>query len=121
MARSILPALRARTAKAVLTIAIIVGIFGAAMMKASQGFTVMPAVVMFVVAYTITYTLFIWVLKTIPMGVAYALWSGIGIVATAVIGAVAWGETVNILIIVGIAVIALGVVLLNAATTDATG
>ncbi|MEC4184465.1 SMR family transporter [Adlercreutzia sp. R21] len=52
-------------------------------------------------------------LKKLPLGVAYGVWSGLGVTAITIIGAIIWGEPLNAIIIFGIALIITGVVLLE--------
>lgn len=118
MRKPLLPAPSLRAGKIALAFTIAFNIIGGVLMKESHAFTVLPAVIGFVIAYAITYALFIYVLKCIPMGVAYALWSGIGTVATAIVGVILWNEPMNILIVAGLAAIVVGAVLLNIATVE---
>jgi small multidrug resistance pump len=52
-------------------------------------------------------------LTTIPLGIAYAIWSGVGTVFTALIGILVWKEHLSVFSGAGIVLIAVGVVLLN--------
>ncbi|MDO4441919.1 MAG: multidrug efflux SMR transporter [Moraxella sp.] len=94
-----------------LTIAIISEVFGSTMLKLSDGFTKPLPVLGFIAGFGVAFYLLSLVLKSIPLGMAYAIWSGVGIVLTAVIGVVVfgekvdfWGMTAIILIIAGVAV-----------------
>ena len=53
------------------------------------------------------------VLQTIPIGVAYALWAGLGIVLITIVGAVVFGQKMDLAAILGIALIISGVVVLR--------
>ena len=82
-------------------------------LKASDGFTrLLPAVVV-VVGYAASFYFLALSLREIPLGVVYAVWSGIGTAAIALIGVVFFKETLGWVGIGGITLIVLGVVLLN--------
>jgi len=81
-------------------------------LKFSEGFTKLVPSLIVVVGYGLSFYLLSLSLKAIPLGTAYALWSGIGIVLTVIIGMFLWREQMDwargigiMLIIVGIAVI----------------
>jgi small multidrug resistance pump len=83
-------------------------------LKASNGFrNLVPAVVV-VVGYAVSFYFMSLSLRDIPLGVVYAVWSGVGTAAIAVIGVVFFQETLGWVGIGGIVLIVLGVVLLNA-------
>jgi quaternary ammonium compound-resistance protein SugE len=56
-------------------------------------------------------------MKTLPIGTAYAVWVGIGVVGTALLGMLVFGESVSLLKIVSLALIVLGIVGLKISTT----
>ena len=92
----------------ILFLAILSEVVGTVALKASDGFARLgPSVV--VVGYGLSFYLLALALKQIPLGVAYAIWSGLG---TAVAGILLWRESLN-LAGVGILLIIAGVVLLN--------
>lgn len=80
---------------------------------ASQGFTrLMPSMVV-IVGYAVAFYFLSLTLKTIPVGIAYAVWSGVGIV---LISGIAWavgGQRLDAAAIAGIALIVAGVVVIN--------
>ena len=83
-------------------------------LKASDGFTrLLPGIVV-VVGYAVSFYFLSLSLRDIPLGVVYAVWSGIGTAAIALIGVVFFQETLGWAGIAGIVLIVLGVVLLNA-------
>jgi len=82
-------------------------------LKASDGFTRLVPVVIVVVGYAASFYFLALTLRDIPLGVTYAVWSGIGTAAIAVIGVVFFRETLGLVSIAGITLIVLGVVLLN--------
>ena len=96
-----------------LAIAIVAEVFGTTCMTESRGFTrVVPSILM-VVGYAIAFSLLTFALRTIPTGVAYAIWSGVGIVLIATIAWLFQGQKLDLPAIIGMALIVLGVVVLN--------
>ena len=83
-------------------------------LKQSEGFTKPLWSAVVVVGYAISFFLMSQVLKSIPVSVAYAVWSGAGTAVVAAIGMVFLGEPVSLLKVGGIAMIVAGVVALNA-------
>ena len=82
-------------------------------LKASDGFTrLLPGIVV-VAGYAVSFYFLSLSLRDIPLGVVYAVWSGIGMAAIALIGVVFFQETLGWVGIAGIVFIVLGVVLLN--------
>ncbi len=69
------------------------------------------------VGYVLSFALLGQALKQIPVSVAYAVWSGAGTAAVAAIGVVAFGEELGRVQLAGIALIIVGVVLLNLRST----
>jgi small multidrug resistance pump len=93
-----------------LIIAIILEVAGTTSMKFSAGFTrVLPSVLIFVF-YFLSFTAFVFVLKEIPVSIAYAVWAGMGTALVAVIGILYFKETLNAAKLVSIALIITGVV-----------
>lgn len=96
-----------------LTLAIIGEIVGTTALKLSEGFTrPLPGIVA-VIGYAVAFYFLAMVLRTIPIGVAYAVWSGVGVAAMALIGLVMFGQRLDPAAIIGIALIVAGVVVLN--------
>lgn len=96
-----------------LAIAIASEIVATTSLKQSEGFTKPGWSVIVVVGYAVSFFLMSQVLKTIPVSVAYAVWSGAGTAVVAAIGMVVLGEPVSLLKVGGIAMIVVGVVALN--------
>jgi quaternary ammonium compound-resistance protein SugE len=86
----------------------------ATMLKLSENFTRLWPTVGFAVASVLSFSLLSWSLKVLPVGTAYAVWTGIGAAGTALVGMVVFDDPVNMARISGIAMIIAGVVLLNA-------
>lgn len=66
-----------------------------------------------VAGYAVAFYLLALALKTIPVGIAYAVWSGAGIVAIAIIGYFVFGQTLDVPSLIGIGLIPAGVLVLN--------
>ena len=96
-----------------LLIAILTEVVGTTLMKVSQGLTrLIPSVSMFVL-YGISFVFMALALKKIEVSTAYAIWSGLGTALIAVIGILAFRESLNFPKVAGIALIIGGVLLLN--------
>lgn len=100
-----------------LGISIISEVFGTTMLKLSEGFTHLSATIGVMIGFGIAFYSLSVCLKTIPLSLAYAIWSGIGTALTALIGVLLWNEPFSITTIGGLVLIIGGVVLLNASHT----
>lgn len=96
-----------------LGIAIIAEIFGSSMLKMSEGFTRLFPSIGVIAGYVLSFYLLSLALKGIPLSAAYAIWSGIGLVLTALVSIVFFGQKVDVGGLIGIGLILLGVVVLN--------
>lgn len=97
----------------ILSIAIALELFSTSMLKASEGFTKLIPSVTFIGGMSSSFYLMSKALATIPLSIAYAIWSGVGTVLTALIGILIWKEQLNLYSGLGIAFIVIGVILLN--------
>ena len=82
-------------------------------LKFSEGFTKLVPSLVVVVGYGLSFYLLSLSLKTIPLGTAYALWSGIGIVLTVIAGMLIWRESMDWARGIGIFLIMLGLIVIN--------
>lgn len=82
-------------------------------LKVSNGFTRPLPSAITALGYGLAFYLLALALKTIPVGVAYAVWSGVGIVAIALIGYFVFGQALDAAALVGIGLILAGVLVLN--------
>ncbi|WP_353226834.1 SMR family transporter [Novosphingobium sp.] len=96
-----------------LAIAIIAEVIGTSMLKQADGFTKLLPGVISVVAYFIALYALSITLKTIPTGIVYAIWSGIGIVLIAIVAWVFQGQKLDIPAMAGMALIIAGVMVMN--------
>ena len=81
--------------------------------KLSDGFSRLLPVLVVVVGYGISFWAMSIALKTIPLGIVYAIWSGVGTAAIVLIGWLAFRESLDAVKLGGIAIIMAGVLLLN--------
>lgn len=96
-----------------LALAIVGELIGSSLLKASEGFTKPLPTIGVVVAFVGCFFFLSLSLKSIPLNTAYAIWSGVGIVATTIISVLIWKEKINTASITGIILILVGVVILN--------
>jgi len=82
-------------------------------LKFSEEFTKLVPSVIVVVGYGISFYLLSLSLKVMPIGTAYALWSGIGIVLTVIAGIILWRESLDWARGIGILLIMLGIIIIN--------
>ncbi|GAA2276467.1 QacE family quaternary ammonium compound efflux SMR transporter [Streptomyces ruber] len=82
-------------------------------MKFSEGFSKLWPSVLTAVGYVVSFYLLAQALKSMSIGTAYAIWSGVGTATVAVIGLLAFGEALTAAKVAGIALIIIGVVVLN--------
>jgi quaternary ammonium compound-resistance protein SugE len=87
----------------------------ATMLKLSENFSRLWPTVGFAVAAVLSFSLLSWSLKVLPIGSAYAVWTGIGAAGTAAVGMLVFDDPVTLARIGAIAMIIGGVVLLNVA------
>ena len=96
-----------------LLLAIASEVLGTSCLKLSQGFSRPIPTLVVLVAYTTSMLLLSRVVQTIPLGITYALWSGIGIVAIVLVGLFAYKQVPSPGQLVGIATITAGVIIVN--------
>ena len=82
-------------------------------LKLSEGFTKLTPSIVVVVGYGFSFYLLSLSLKVLPIGIAYALWSGIGIILTVIAGIVLWKESMDWARALGIALIMAGILIIN--------
>lgn len=96
-----------------LCVAIIAEVIATSALKSSEGFSKPIASVIVVLGYIIAFYCLSLTLKTIPVGIAYAIWSGVGIVLVTTIPWIVFDQKLDVWGIVGIALIMSGVLVLN--------
>jgi small multidrug resistance pump len=96
-----------------LMIAIVGEVIGTAALKASDGFTRLTPSLITLTGYAAAFYFLALVLKSIPVGIAYAVWSGVGIVLIALIGYFWFRQPLDWPGVLGIALITAGILIVN--------
>ncbi|THB72622.1 MAG: QacE family quaternary ammonium compound efflux SMR transporter [Desulfobulbaceae bacterium] len=96
-----------------LTLAIMAEVIATSALKASDEFTRFIPSVIVVVGYGVAFYFLSLVLKVIPVGIAYAIWSGMGIVLIALVAAVVYKQIPDWPAVIGMLLILSGVVVIN--------
>ena len=94
-------------------IAIVTEVIATTALKSCEGFTKLWPSVIVVVGYTLSFYFFALTLKVIPTGIAYAIWSGVGMVLIAIIGWVYFHQKLDLPAILGMGLIIAGVVVIQ--------
>jgi small multidrug resistance pump len=96
-----------------LAVAIVAEVIGTSALKAAAGFTrPLPSLVV-VVGYGVAFYFLSLALKSIPVGVAYAIWSGVGVALITLIGWLVFKQRLDAAALAGIALIVAGVVVIQ--------
>jgi small multidrug resistance pump len=96
-----------------LAIAIVSEVIGTAALKASNEFTNLVPSLIVVAGYASAFYFLTLTLRTIPVGIAYAIWAGAGIVLICLVSWILYKQSLDTPAIIGVALIAAGVVLIN--------
>ncbi len=96
-----------------LALAIICEVFGTTFLVKSEQFTRLAPSLMVAILYIFSFYFLSLTLKTIPLGIAYAIWGGVGIILTVIIGFVIFKQSIDLPAISGIILIISGVVVIN--------
>jgi small multidrug resistance pump len=96
-----------------LAIAIAAEVVGTSFLRASEGFTKLVPSLMVVAGYGLAFFFLSLTLEKIPVGIAYAVWSGAGVTLIAAIGWLFLGQKLDAAAILGMGLIVAGVVVLN--------
>jgi small multidrug resistance pump len=97
-----------------LALAIAFEVVGTSALKASETLTRLVPSLVTLIAYTASFVFLALSLRTIPIGIAYAMWAGLGIVLIALVGWFWFRQTLDVPALIGLALIVGGVVLVNA-------
>lgn len=103
-----------------LALAILCESVATSFLKASEGFTKPLQTIIFVVAMSASFYLLTHAIKVIPIGIAYAIWSAVGIVLISLIGYFVYKQTLDLPAILGIALIIIGVIVINVFSKSAS-
>ena len=96
-----------------LALAIAAEVAGTSLLKATEEFTKLVPTTFLVIFYLISFWLMTLALRELPLGVVYAVWSGLGIVLVAVVGAFMYKEIPDLASLIGMALIISGVVVMH--------
>ena len=96
-----------------LVAAILAETIGTTALQASQQFTRLAPSLIVVAGYGISFYLLALALREIPVGIAYAIWSGLGIVFIAAIGYLAFGQRLDLPALLGMAMILGGILIIH--------
>lgn len=96
-----------------LGIAIISEVIATSALKAAEGFTrPLPSVIV-VIGYGISFYLLSLTLRTIPIGITYAIWSGVGLALISLVGWIVYRQSLDAASLIGIALIVSGVMVIH--------
>jgi len=98
---------------AMLVLAIVFEVLGTSAMQAAQHFTKLLPTLVMVVCYAVAFYFLSYTLRAIPVGIAYAIWSGLGIVLISLAGYFVFGQKLDFAAVLGLILIVAGVVVLN--------
>lgn len=96
-----------------LAVAIGAEVIATSALRASEGFTRLWPSVLVVIGYGVAFYFLSLTLKTIPVGMAYAIWSGVGIVLVSAIAFFVYKQTLDLPALIGIGLIMAGVLVIN--------
>jgi len=96
-----------------LAIAIVSEVIATSALKASDGFTKLIPSLVVVVGYVVAFYCLSLTLRALPVGIVYAIWSGVGIVLISLVGWLLFGQTLSSVALLGMAFITVGVIILN--------
>ncbi|WP_135664587.1 DMT family transporter [Halorhabdus rudnickae] len=96
-----------------LAVAIASEILGTTALKLSDGFSNLLPAILVIAGYGASFYTLSLALETLPIGQVYAIWAAIGIVGTATIGVIYFGESLDWIAVVGLLLVVAGVVLLT--------
>lgn len=108
------------TAYGLLLAAILAELAGTTLLQKSEQFTRLAPTLAMAAAYALSFYLLSHALRIIPLGVAYALWAGLGIVLVALIGRFLFGQSLDAAGVLGIGLIVAGVIVLNLFSSSTT-
>ena len=96
-----------------LALAVVLGVASNSFAKSAEGFTLLfPSIITAITIVSCMYALSM-VMKTIPMGITYASFAGLAIIATVVVGVIKYNQVPNLYTIIGLCFIIVGVLMVN--------
>ena len=98
---------------AFLILAVVLGVTSNSFAKSAEGFTLLfPSIITGITIVACMYALSM-VMKNIPMGITYASFAGLTIIATVIVGVIRFNQMPNLYSLIGLALIIIGVVMVN--------
>lgn len=101
-----------------LTFAVAAEVFGTSMLKVASQELTARAILGVVAGYATAFGLLMLTFRTLPLGVAYAAWSGLGTALVALVGWTVFGQRLSLAALFGMALIIVGVVVLHIASSE---
>jgi small multidrug resistance pump len=96
-----------------LAIAIVAEVIGTSFLKLSEGMTRTGPSIVVVLCYMLAFYMLSLTLRTVPVGVAYAIWAGAGVALITLVGLVAFRQTLDLPAMIGILMIVAGVLVIH--------
>ena len=96
-----------------LAVAIVAEVIGTSALRASEGFTRLVPALVVVAGYGLAFYCLSMTLKSMPVGIVYAIWSGVGIVLITLVAMVLYRQIPDLAAVAGLSLIVAGVVVLN--------
>ena len=96
-----------------LGIAIAAEVVATTALRAANGFTVLIPSLISIVGYVVAFYFLSLTLRTMPVGIAYAIWSGVGIVIVSLLGLLLYKQVLDLPAILGMGLIMAGVIVIN--------
>ena len=96
-----------------LAVAIVAEVVATSALRASTGFTVLVPSAIAIVGYVVAFYFLSLTLRTMPVGIAYALWSGVGIVLISFAGWLIYKQVLDAPALIGMALVGAGVIVIN--------
>ncbi|MBW1749504.1 MAG: multidrug efflux SMR transporter [Deltaproteobacteria bacterium] len=96
-----------------LALAIVAEVAATSALKASAEFSKLVPSLIVLVGYGVAFYLLTLVLRTVPVGIAYAVWAGLGVVLVAIAGAILYKQIPDVAAVIGMGLIVAGVVIIN--------
>lgn len=94
--------------------AIVAEVIATSALKATNGFTNAVPSIIVVAGYAAAFYFLSLTLRTLPVGIAYAIWSGLGIVLISIVGWVVYKQALDLPAVIGMSLIIAGVIVINA-------
>jgi len=96
-----------------LAVAITAEVIATSALRAAEGFTVLLPSAIAIIGYVVAFYFLSLTLKTMPVGVAYAIWSGVGIVVVSIVAFVLYKQVLDLPALLGMGLIMAGVLVIN--------